>query len=420
MDGAVSSLVQLMAAHNLFFFKTPSQPSGLIGKNDVVIIKVNSEWDQRGGTNTNLVKAVIQKIVNHPEGFTGEIVIADNGQWTDRTADDQWWIENNAYNHSQSMLTVANYFSGSGYKVSTKIWDYIRKTSVGEYNAGDYNDGYVVSSTIDPVTYIKPSYPKFKTKYNTYISLKMGVWSGSSYDSSRLKLINIPVLKSHESYGVTGCVKHYMGILTNWLTDGHSTIGNGAMATIMVYCKFPTLNILDCIYVNANPVENGVPPCGPDTPYEAASYTNVIGASLDPVALDYFASKYILIPAATAQGYTSYSSLNPDYAPVTSPLAVSFHNYLMRSMNELKNHGFQVTMTESQMNVYDSSIAARAHGDCQPPWGTIDMKDISYVARRFYCVPGDPLWDPNADFNGDGKVDMRDVGLPARNFGVSY
>jgi hypothetical protein len=420
MDGAVSSLVQLMVAHGHPFFKTATQPSGIIGKNDVVVIKVNSEWNQRGGTNTDLVKSIVNEIVNHPEGFTGEVVIVDNGQWTDRTDQSQWYTPANAYDHSQSMYNVANSFPT--YKVSSWLWDIVRKIHVNEYNQSDNRDGYVVSSTTDPDTGIQVSYPKFRTKYGTYISLKNGVWTGSTYDSGRVKLINVPVLKSHEYYGVTGSIKNYMGVLSNGegFSNGHGLIWAGAMGTEMAESRFPTLNILDCIYVNANPVESGIPPCGPDTPYEAASYTNVIGASRDPVALDYFASKHILIPAAAAQGYTSFSSLNPDYAPVTSPLAASFHNYLLNSMNELKKHGFQVTMTESQMNVYDSSIAARAHGDCQPPWGTIDMKDISYVARRFNCVPGDPLWDPNADFNGDGRIDMKDVALPARNFGVSY
>jgi uncharacterized protein (DUF362 family) len=424
LNDAVSSLVQLMTAHGLPFYKTASQPSGLIGKNDVVIIKVNSEWAQRGGTNTDLVKAIIQKIVSHPDNFTGEVVIADNGQWTDRTTDTQWlgWdsaassltTATNSYDHVQSMLTVANYFSDLGYKVSTKIWDYIRKTSVNEYSAGDYNDGYIVSSSTDSVTNINPSYPKFKTKYNTYISLKNGVWTGSTYDSGRLKLINVPVLKSHETYGVSGCIKDYMGVITNWLTDGHSNIGSGAMATIMVDCKFPTLNILDGIYVNANPIESDSPPGGPDTSYEAASYTNVIGASRDPVALDYWGAKYILIPAAQAKGYTSYSSLNPDYAPKVGPEATSFHNYLLSSMNELTNHGFQATMTESQMNVYVSSSARTADLNKD---GIVNISDVAIVAKAFNSRPGNTNWNPLADLNGDGVVNIIDISMVAKEYG---
>jgi phosphatidylethanolamine-binding protein (PEBP) family uncharacterized protein len=51
--------------------------------------------------------------------------------------------------------------------------------------------------------------------------------------------------------------------------------------------------------------------------------------------------------------------------------------------------------------------------------GRVDMRDMGYVARRFMCVPGDPLWDPTADFNSDGKIDMVDIGTVARHFGES-
>jgi len=51
--------------------------------------------------------------------------------------------------------------------------------------------------------------------------------------------------------------------------------------------------------------------------------------------------------------------------------------------------------------------------------GKVDMKDVGYVARRFMCVPGDPLWDPMADMNDDEKINMVDIGTVARHFGES-
>jgi len=416
MDGAVSSLLQLMADHGLPFFKSANQPSGLIGKDDVVIIKVNSQWSQRGGTNTDLVKSIINKIVNHPEGFTGEIVIADNGQYLERSNNDQWWAESNAYNHSQSMVSVVQAFPN--YRVSTWLWDTVNSRSVNEYNQGDFTDGYVVNPE-NPISDFHVSYPKFKTKYGTYISFKNGIWNTatSSYDSGKLKVINVPVLKSHNGFGVSASIKHYMGVLSNSLTDGHGTIFAGSMGTEMAQTRFPTLNILDSIWVNANPIESGSPPCGPDTSYDAASYTNVISASQDPVALDYWASKHILIPAAIAKGYTAYSSLNPDYAPVTSPLTESFHNYLERSMNELKKNGFQVTMNEDEMNVYvspmldrsieqarPSGVTASSYSDGHPPelaidgvenpsnyWGTNALVPEGHVPQWLKVDLGSPL-----------------------------
>jgi hypothetical protein len=49
--------------------------------------------------------------------------------------------------------------------------------------------------------------------------------------------------------------------------------------------------------------------------------------------------------------------------------------------------------------------------------GRVDMKDVSYVARRFMCLPNDPLWDCNADINEDAKIDMKDVSTIAKEFG---
>jgi parallel beta-helix repeat protein len=50
------------------------------------------------------------------------------------------------------------------------------------------------------------------------------------------------------------------------------------------------------------------------------------------------------------------------------------------------------------------------------PDGKCDMRDLGYVARRFLCKSGDPIWDPNADIDDDGKVDMKDIGTTARHF----
>lgn len=55
-------------------------------------------------------------------------------------------------------------------------------------------------------------------------------------------------------------------------------------------------------------------------------------------------------------------------------------------------------------------------GDVVSPFGAVDMRDVSFVARRFMCPLGDPLWDPVADINCDGKIDMKDVSLVALAF----
>ena len=81
-DGGVDQLIRLMEREGTPFYAKGDTPSGkgVIGRDDTVLIKVNAQWDERGGTNTDLVRSLIQAIVDHPDGFTGEIIVADNGQ----------------------------------------------------------------------------------------------------------------------------------------------------------------------------------------------------------------------------------------------------------------------------------------------------------------------------------------------------
>lgn len=63
-----------------------------------------------------------------------------------------------------------------------------------------------------------------------------------------------------------------------------------------------------------------------------------------------------------------------------------------------------------------SRIAALLFGDINDD-NVVDMKDISYIARRFGISATSSLWDPNADIIYDGKIDMKDIGAVARHFG---
>ncbi len=86
---------------------------------------------------------------------------------------------------------------------------------------------------------------------------------------------------------------------------------------------------------------------GPWGAYAYTSATDIIGVGVDPVALDYWSAKHVLVPTAQYLEYTSYSSLDPDYEPISEHINYpivqqeeSFHNYLEWSMNEMKDSGF--------------------------------------------------------------------------------
>ena len=358
-DDGVSELIGLMAEQGAPFYRSTetgraSGPTGLIGVNDVVLIKINAQWDQRGGTITDLLRSLIQAIVDHPDGYTGEIIVADNGQgqYGPRgTGGSLDWSLNNAEVRSQSTQDVVNSFAAD-YRVSTYLWDTITRNPVAEYDEGDAEDGYVLAETRSPTTGALAAYPKFHSVHGTYVSFKNGIWDPDrrSYDPDRLKLINVPILKPHAIFGVTGCIKHYMGVTSDRLTRSagaraHDSVGTGGMGTEIAETRFPMLNIIDAIWVSLTPGN------GPQVTYNNATRVDVIAASTDPVALDYWAAKYILVQGARERGRSNVASLDPDSER-------SFARWLRLSMNELVAADYQVTIDEARMNVHVREIEA--------------------------------------------------------------
>jgi hypothetical protein len=276
-----------------------SGPEGIVAADDVVVIKINYQWDERGGTNTDVLRGLIRRIVDHPDGFTGQVVVCENAQFNSVQGFDR--PLNNAQDHGLSPHDVVVAFQNAGYDVSHYDWTSIRYSSVTEYSDGNLADGYVVYP-YDSQLHGRVSYPKFQTDSGTYVSLRHGIWNSISgtYDRERLKFINVPVLKSHHAtYGATAAVKHYMGVVTRELgTSSHSAIRYGVLGALLGEIQLADLNILDAIWINANPYD------GPWTTYGGATRKDELVASLDPVALDLWAVKKILIPAFLDNGYS--------------------------------------------------------------------------------------------------------------------
>jgi uncharacterized protein (DUF362 family) len=174
------------------------------------------------------------------------------------------------------------------------------------------------------------------------VSFKKGIWNVAAkrYDSEKFKVINTPVLKSHGTYQVTGALKSYMGTPSNALSgrSPHNNVGRGAMGTQMVKTRYPALNILDMVWVT--------PEGGPNAPYARAVQKNMIAASVDPAALDYWASKNVLMPTAAASGNPRSSIMDPDgREPGT------FGYWLRLTVEELQKGGFPVTIDAGRIAV---------------------------------------------------------------------
>lgn len=335
---SLDSLLSLLQEKGVSLYET-HQKEGIIGREDTVLIKVNGEWEERGGTNTDLLKAFIQKIIEHPEGFAGEVVVVENGQWAIYLNSNR----SNAEDRTQSFQEVVDYFQGKGYRVCLYDWTQIGGTA-GDIIVIDEEetkrDGYVDMPG-------GVSYPVFTTKFGTRISLRDGIFKNGKYHKSHLTFINMPVLKAHSLMGVTAATKHYMGVLsTSLCNDGfdqhEGMVYEGLMGRMMAQVIYPHLNILDANYI-------GVSPNGPASSYESAYQAHLVLASTDPIALDYYAGKYVLYPL------TEYQRHHPDNQN-TSPHGRypynAFHQYLKTSAEELEEGGYQVTTDETKIQAF--------------------------------------------------------------------
>jgi len=403
-------LISLMGHRGLKFYHSPTPspiagPDGIIAANDVILIKINYQWPERGGTNTDLLRGLIRRIVDHPDTFTGEIVVGENTQFQPTDNFDR--PNNNAQDHGLSPQDVINEFQAQGYTISRKSWRLLRYTQVEEYSAGDMTDGYVVYP-YDPQLDGRVSYPKFQSNDGTYISVRHGLWDSDSgtYDREHLKLINVPVLKSHHaSYGATACVKNYMGVVTaNLDTNSHDSIRYGILGALLGEIQLADLNILDCIWINANPDD------GPRTSYEAATRRDELVASTDPVAVDIWAVTNILIP-----GFIENGHLPPWPEPSADPNdpTSDFREYLDNSMSWILAAGYQVTNDPDQIDVFTWDGAGDVDAD-----GDVDLSDLATLLAAYNTCAGDPTYNPAADFDGDGCVGLADLAVLLAHYGL--
>jgi hypothetical protein len=308
-DDGVDALIDLMAAHGTHFYRTAHQPEGIIGRDDVVVVKVNDQWNcgtgadrRRSHTNNDAVKGLLYRIVRHPEGFRGAAIVVDNGQGVLARFDCP--DHNNAQDARQSYQDVANAFAREGYDVCTYAWTDIRSHFVDEYVSGDVESGYVLVQDGAPGA-DQLSYPKFEVACGsgTYqISMRYGLWDGTTYDDTRLKMINFPIVKRHSMAGATIAVKNYIGFLTTADLErrfGDSTTMHGffwgyetgsdygLLGRQLALIRRADLNVVDAIWVNPVSSTGGA---------EYAVRDDVLLASRDPFAVDYYSSVYLLLP----------------------------------------------------------------------------------------------------------------------------
>jgi Domain of unknown function (DUF362) len=348
----VDTLFKLMGQNGLKFYRTSiagteNSANGLIASDDVVLIKVNAQWKYRGCTNSDVVRGLIQRILEHPQGFTGEVVIVENGQGRGSLACDtsssyggNTDVHANAQNESHSFLWLVNSLFGDP-RVSAFLLDPVSGNFIG---ANDHaSNGYR--------TFENVSYPCFTTAGGRRVELKEGIWNGASYGSN-LKLINVPVLKHHDTGGseITGALKHMYGLVS--MSDGQSGLrhygGLGeTCGKMMASVHTPVLNIMDAIWVSYTALTG--------YPASATRRIDTLIASQDPVALDYWSAKNILYPIDNNERH------HPSYAGINAWLTSARDTINNRGGFTQTARGIAVehpTIDESEMTLHSAAAGS--------------------------------------------------------------
>jgi hypothetical protein len=68
----LDALLALLAENDVNFYLTATDhpwggPTGMIASDDVVLIKANCQWKCRGTTNTDVLRGLIHRILQHPD-----------------------------------------------------------------------------------------------------------------------------------------------------------------------------------------------------------------------------------------------------------------------------------------------------------------------------------------------------------------
>ena len=197
----------------------------LIDVDDIVVLKVNSQWWYQGMTNSDVLHAFIEAVLAIP-GFAGEVIIADNHQSV--TPNDRGWTtdkRNGRFNYNELVRS----FNDRGHANVTKYHWHPAGANPTPLQFGGHGNA-VVSHASEGDGYIWPedlyyecpygnrtilSYPVFTSAYSgVTVDLKDGAFKDGGYTGQPVKFINFSALNHHGPYaGVTASIKNYMGVV---------------------------------------------------------------------------------------------------------------------------------------------------------------------------------------------------------------
>lgn len=197
----------------------------LVGAEDLLILKPNSQWYAQGMTNTDLMAAVIEAVLARPGGFRGEILVADNHHCQE---DNSRAFTTDKPNGRWNLNDLVRSFSERGAPVAKVHWhDAGPNPTPWQFDAGngrrvegpDQGDGYRWQLdecfTTSFGNRCAMTWPVFRSPVSQdVIDLRHGIFRSGKATGRPLKFWNISSICHHSRYcGVTASIKNLMGVV---------------------------------------------------------------------------------------------------------------------------------------------------------------------------------------------------------------
>jgi hypothetical protein len=334
--------------------KLPGGLGGVIGGDDVVIVKVSAQWWNQGMTNVAAARRVVEQVLAVP-GFTGEVIVFENThfQLADGSGLSRAWTRPSERNVDvpgwDKLGDLQRHFAGDARVSFVGLVDGGKSSLAGDHwhdpshqhgvyggdgrggiAAGDARDGYhwdfarafrLKKSWIEhaqtPLTW-----PRFTSpRSGLVVDLADGVMRREGgrlvAEQRRLKWISVVTANEHAATGFTGCCKSAMGVVdmsagrlgSDARVQGYQSVhyfGSpdatwrmaGPLAHFALKVRAPDLYVVAAEWVAATPA--GVPWDGEKQDIrmaEASAFrTRTVVAGTDPVAIDAWCVRELLMP----------------------------------------------------------------------------------------------------------------------------
>ncbi len=300
-----------------------------VGYDDAVVLKPNGQWPLQGYTHTLCMKALIDVILDRPGGFGGEVVIAEHVHRDPVTAlnGSYCWNMSAGYNRTNNWPDMSYFELVDDYHTrgfanvnAIPLYDtgqggFVAVTGPAGLGAGQ--QGWVRSSytTATNGRSVRLSYPILRSPYSgDLIDLRYGVWRDGAYTGQPVRLMLLPTLNNHGSFGSedyagpTSALKCHLGVVDFTGPGSYSLHGVGYNTPISPAAMGESVGHL----ITQILAPTFYMTCAEYTGYRGrttttAAQTKTVGLCVDPVTLDYWMCKYVMYPCAPTQTF-----MNPD------------------------------------------------------------------------------------------------------------